>query len=129
MPFFWQKRSRTKIPLGVSCHNVPLSVNSFACFPSADSMNLASTKRWHTVLAISLAIENVVVVVVVTILEGSFGSGMRLDWENFSDPRLLIASSERKEWSHLLRKRRCDSSGKLTMSVAKRSLKSWNRCK
>lgn len=44
----------------------------------------------------SLAMEKVVVVVVVTILEGSLGSGMRLDWENFRDPRLLIASSERK---------------------------------
>lgn len=40
--------------------------------------------------------EKVVVVVVVTIREGSFGSGMRLDWENFSEPRLFIASSEVK---------------------------------
>ena len=41
--------------------------------------------------------EKVVVVVVVTILDGSFGSGMRLDWENFRDPKLLMASSDKKE--------------------------------
>jgi hypothetical protein len=41
--------------------------------------------------------ENVVVVVVVTILEGSFGSGIRFDCENLREPRLLIASSDKKE--------------------------------
>jgi hypothetical protein len=59
-------------------------------------MNRASINRWHTDLAISLAIENVVVVVVVTILEGSFGSGIRFDCENLRDPRFPIASSEVK---------------------------------
>ena len=53
-------------------------------------------KRWQTDRAISFAMENVVVVVVVTIREGSLGSGMRFDCENFKDPRLLIASSEVK---------------------------------
>lgn len=43
--------------------------------------------------------ENVVVVVVVTIREGSLGSGIRLDWENLSDPRLFMASSDKNEWS------------------------------
>lgn len=49
---------------------------------------------WQTDRAISFAIEKVVVVVVVTIREGSFGSGMRLDWENFNELKLLMASSE-----------------------------------
>ncbi len=53
-------------------------------------------KRWQTDLAISFAMEKVVVVVVVTILEGSLGSGIRFDWENLRDPRLLIASSDVK---------------------------------
>jgi hypothetical protein len=35
------------------------------------------------------AMEKVVVVVVVTMRDGSFGSGMRLDWENLSEPRSL----------------------------------------
>ena len=47
--------------------------------PSQDSMKRASRKRAHTERAISFAMENVVVVVVVTIREGSFGSGMRFD--------------------------------------------------
>jgi hypothetical protein len=87
-------------------------------------MNLASKKRWHTDRAISRAIENVVVVVVVTIREGSFGSGMRFDWENFKDPKLLMASSERKECSTRVNRTRCGASGKLTTSVANKSLKS-----
>ena len=37
--------------------------------------------------------EKVVVVVVVTIRDGSRGSGPRLDWENLSDARFLAASS------------------------------------
>ena len=47
----------------------------------------------HTERAISLAIEKVVVVVVVTIRDGSFGSGIRFDCENFSEPRFVMASS------------------------------------
>lgn len=47
----------------------------------------------HTERAISLAMENVVVVVVVTILDGSFGSGMRFDCENLREPRFVMASS------------------------------------
>jgi hypothetical protein len=73
--------------------------------------------------------ENVVVVVVVTILEGSFGSGMRFDWANLRELRLLMASSDRKEWSVLENMRLWVSSGRLTMSVEKRSLKSWESCK
>jgi hypothetical protein len=93
--------------------------------PSADSINLASRKRWQTDRAISRAIEKVVVVVVVTILEGSLGSGIRLDWENFSDPRLLMASSDKNECSTLVSRTRCPASGRLTTNVAKRSLKSY----
>ena len=37
--------------------------------------------------------ENVVVVVVVTIRVGSLGSGTRCDWENFREARLVAASS------------------------------------
>jgi hypothetical protein len=57
---------------------------------------LASKNFWQTERAISLAIEKVVVVVVVTTREESFGSGMRFDWENFKEPRLVMASSEVK---------------------------------
>lgn len=84
------------IPFGVSCQTAPLSGKLGTTFPSADSISRASVKRWHTDRAISFAIEKVVVVVVVTIREGSFGSGIRFDWENFKDPRLLMASSEVK---------------------------------
>jgi hypothetical protein len=59
-------------------------------------MKRASRNRWQIDLAMSLAMEKVVVVVVVTMREGSLGSGMRFDCENFNEPRLLIASSERK---------------------------------
>ena len=84
------------IPLGVSCHTAPLSGKLGTTLPSADSISRASVKRWQTDRAISFAIEKVVVVVVVTIRVGSFGSGIRFDWENFKDPRLLMASSEVK---------------------------------
>lgn len=50
-------------------------------------------KCWAIALAMSLVIENVVVVVVVTMRVGSRGSGPRLDWENLSDARLAAASS------------------------------------
>lgn len=82
------------MPLGVSCQTALLELKSF--LPSADSMNLASRNFWQTERAISFAIEKVVVVVVVTIREGSFGSGMRFDCENLSDPRFVTASSEVK---------------------------------
>jgi hypothetical protein len=82
------------MPLGVNCHTALLDEKSF--FPSTDSTNLASKNLEHTDFAISLAMEKVVVVVVVTIREGSLGSGMRFDCENLSDPRLVIASSEVK---------------------------------
>jgi hypothetical protein len=84
--------------------------------------------RWHTDRAISLAMEKVVVVVVVTIRLGSLGSGMRLDCENFKDPKLLIASSEANEKGKLLKRKRCVDSGKLTIKVEKRSLKSYTGC-
>lgn len=124
MPFRKQKRSRICMPFGVNCHTDPFKVNSFPCFPSADSINRASRNRWQTERAISLAMEKVVVVVVVTILDGSFGSGIRLDCENLRDPRLLIASSERKECSIRVRRTRCTASGRLTTNVENRSLKS-----
>jgi len=44
-------------------------------------------KCWHMALAISRVMENVVVVVVVMMREGSLGSGPRFDWENLSDAR------------------------------------------
>lgn len=69
--------------------------------------------------------EKVVVVVVVTIREGSLGSGIRFDCENLSDPRLLIASSEAKECSILVNLTRCGARGKLTTNVENKSLKSW----
>lgn len=50
--------------------------------------------------------EKVVVVVVVTIRDGSLGSGMRFDWENFKDPKLLIASSDVKVCSNLVKRTR-----------------------
>jgi hypothetical protein len=84
------------MPLGVSCHTAFLRGKDGVGFASEGSTKRASMKRWQTDLAISFAIEKVVVVVVVTILEGSFGSGIRFDWENLRDPRLLIASSDVK---------------------------------
>jgi hypothetical protein len=69
--------------------------------------------------------EKVVVVVVVTIREGSFGSGIRLDCENFKDPKLLMASSDKNEWSTLVNLTRWGASGKLTTNVANKSLKSY----
>lgn len=63
-------------------------------------------------------------VVVVTILDGSFGSGIRFDCENLSEPRFVIASSVVKVCSTRVNRTRCGVSGKLTMSVEKRSLKS-----
>jgi hypothetical protein len=73
----------------------------------------------------SLAMEKVVVVVVVTIREGSLGSGIRFDCENLRDPRLLMASSERKVCSILVNRTRWAESGnRLTINVEKRSLKS-----
>ena len=68
--------------------------------------------------------ENVVVVVVTTHLDGFFGSGMRLDWENFKDPRLVMASSDRKVSSTLENLTRCGVNGRLVTRVENRSLKS-----
>lgn len=56
-------------------------------------------------LAISLVIEKVVVVVVVTIREGSRGSGPRLDWENLRDARFKAASSLKEKGSNSQYKR------------------------
>lgn len=110
------------MPLGVSCHTALFEEKSF--LPSAVSMNLASRNFVHTDRAISLAIEKVVVVVVVTIRDGSFGSGMRFDCENFSDPRFVMASSDVKVWSIFWNLTRCGVSGRLTIKVENRSLKS-----
>ena len=78
----------------------------------------------HTDRAISLAIEKVVVVVVVTIRELSFGSGIRFDCENFREPRFVIASSDVKVWSIFWKRTRCGVRGRLTIRVENRSLKS-----
>ena len=78
----------------------------------------------HTERAISFAMENVVVVVVVTMREGSFGSGMRFDCENFSDPRFVMASSVVKVCSTRVNRTRCGVNGRLTMRVENKSLKS-----
>ena len=87
-------------------------------------MKRASMNRWHTERAISFAMEKVVVVVVVTIRDGSLGSGIRFDCENLRDPKLLIASSDVKVCSIFWKRTRCGPSGKLTIKVEKRSLKS-----
>ena len=110
------------MPLGVSCQTELLELKSV--LPSTDSMKRASNIRPRVLRAISLAIEKVVVVVVVTILDVSLGSGIRLDCENFNEPRFVIASSVVKVCSYLENRTRCAVSGRLTMSVAKRSLKS-----
>lgn len=74
----------------------------------------------------SRAMEKVVVVVVVTMRDGSLGSGILFDWENLSDPKLLMASSERKVCSILVNRTRCAERGRrLTINVPKRSLKSY----
>ncbi|KAG9533513.1 RGS-domain-containing protein, partial [Aureobasidium melanogenum] len=62
-------------------------VDAVALTEASENAHTLRENLLQTVRAISLAMEKVVVVVVVTILEGSFGSGMRLDWENLSDPR------------------------------------------
>lgn len=96
--------------------------------PSTDSMNLASRNFWQTERAISFAIEKVVVVVVVTTRDESLGSGMRLDWENLREPRLVMASSEVNVKSIILKRTRWGVSGSETMRVEKRSLKSYHGC-
>ena len=65
------------MPFGVSCHTELLELKSV--LPSTDSIILASKNRAQVARAISRAMENVVVVVVVTILSGAFGSGIRFD--------------------------------------------------
>lgn len=82
------------MPFGVSCQIEFFELKSV--FPSSDSTNLASRKRWHTDRAISGAMVKVVVVVVVTIRDGSLGSGMRFDCENFREPKFVVASSDEK---------------------------------
>ncbi len=59
----------------------------------AFSMSAASMKCWQMPLAISRDMEKVVVVVVVTMREGSLGSAERFDWENLRFERLAAASS------------------------------------
>src|SRR3569833_2740805 len=125
IPLREQNRSSMQMPLDVNCQTDPFIVYTCWYLPSADSMKRASRKRWHMERAISLAMEKVVVVVVGTMRDGSLGSGMRLDWENLRDPRLLIASSDRNVCSTLVKRTRCaDNGSRLTTSVEKRSLKS-----
>lgn len=64
------------------------------------------------------------VVVVTTHLAGFLGSGIRLDWENFREPRLVMASSDRKVSSTREKRTRWGVSGRLVTRVEKRSLKS-----
>ena len=64
------------------------------------------------------------VVVVVTMREGSLGSGMRFDCENLSEPRFMMASSAVNVCSNLVNRTRWVSSFRLTINVEKRSLKS-----
>lgn len=110
------------MPFGVSCQTELLEPKS--CFPSRDSTKRASTKRLQTVRAISLAIENVVVVVVVTMREGSFGSGIRFDCENLREPRFVRASSVVNVCSILVKRTLCGVRGRDTIRVEKRSLRS-----
>ncbi len=70
--------------------------------------------------------EKVVVVVVVTMRDGSLGSGIRFDWENFRDPKLLMASSDKNECSMRVNLTRWGASGRLTTNVANKSLKSFH---
>jgi hypothetical protein len=124
MPLRMQNLCKMAVPLAVSCHTAPLVTNVVWLFDSADSINLASTNLWQTDLAISLAIEKVVVVVVTTHLEGFLGSGMRLDWENFKEPRFVMASSDKNVSSILEKRTRWGVKGRLVIRVEKRSLKS-----
>ena len=126
MPFLEQKRSKTVSPLDVNCHTEPFIVYVGCSLPSADSMNLASKNLWHIDRAMSLAMEKVVVVVVVTMRDGSLGSGIRFDCENLREPRLLMASSDKNVCSILVNLTRWAPNGnKLTIKVEKRSLKSY----
>jgi hypothetical protein len=68
--------------------------------------------------------EKVVVVVVVTTRDESFGSGIRFDCENFRDPRLVIASSDVKVKSIMRNRTRCGVRGSETIRVENKSLKS-----
>ena len=113
------------MPLEVSCQTAFFELKSF--FPSTVSTKRASRNFWQTDLAISRAMEKVVVVVVVTMREGSLGSGIRLDWENLSEPRFVMASSDVKVWSIFWNLTRCAHSGKLTIKVENKSLKSCGK--
>ena len=88
-------------PLAVQMYT-PRSLKTMLVGSAAFSMSRASIKCWHMSLAISRDMVNVVVVVVVMILAGSFGSADRFDWENLRDDRLRHASS-------LGTRRRCNS--------------------
>lgn len=92
MLFFEMKFSTTCRPLGVSWY-VPRSLKRLEDGSNAFSMRRASMKCWLKAFAISRVMENVVVVVVVMIREGSLGSGSRLDWVNFSEAKFCAASS------------------------------------
>lgn len=91
IPFLEQNLCKTRMPFGVSCQTALLDKKSV--LPSQDSIKRAARNLSHMDWAISLAMEKVVVVVVVTILDGSFGSGMRFDCENLREPRFVMASS------------------------------------
>jgi hypothetical protein len=112
------------VPLGVNCQTPPLAANVVIDLDSADSIRRASTNRWQTDRAISFCIEKVVVVVVTTHLDVFCGSGMRFDCENFSEPRLVIASSVKNVSSIRENRTLCGVNGKLVISVANRSWKS-----
>lgn len=71
----------------------PRSLNVVDPISAAFSIKRPSMKCWQMPLPISLDMLKVVVVVVVMIREGSFGSGKRFDWENLSEERFAQASS------------------------------------
>jgi len=69
--------------------------------------------------------ENVVVVVVTTHLEGLFGSGMRFDCENFNEPKFAMASSDRNVSSTFVNLTRCAVRGRLVIELKNKSLMSF----
>lgn len=72
---------------------------------------------------------NVVVVVVVTTREGSFGSGVRFDCENLRAERFSAASSVVNELEYDLNICRCVVSCREAIRVAKRSCMSCEQKK
>lgn len=79
-------------PFGVHWYT-PRSLNTPSDRSAAFSTSRASIKCWHISFAMSRDMVNVVVVVVVMMRAGSFGSADRFDCENLSVDRFWQASS------------------------------------